>query len=260
MTRPIRYTRTVVPRESNESGLLAKALSPLARLSAGVFCNQLSAFLKEVATVGGAAAVAGLTGPYAWTVLAVAGLFGVTEAWQSAKEKKKARHLADQLDRLAKSQSNALELLHKIADGEIGVTLDLLTQEDLKDRIVAGLASAGLATSEQVDRLHRELREDHAEQRDYHTTADLLLREIQDGLAALPARLGDRLPELPPPNNNFVEADVTPNRDFVGRVRILANLHKRLEAGSVAITHAVSGEGGIGKTQVAIRYALDHGG
>ncbi len=113
-----------MPREPGQSNLLARALGPLATMSAGVLTSQLSDFLKQVATVGGAAAIAGLSGPTGWTILAVAGLFGVTGAWQSAQEKKKARRLAERFDELAERQDSALALLNDIADGKTGVTLD----------------------------------------------------------------------------------------------------------------------------------------
>ena len=50
-------------REPDQSNLLARALGPLATMSAGVLTSQLSDFLKQVALVGGAAAIAGLSGP-----------------------------------------------------------------------------------------------------------------------------------------------------------------------------------------------------
>ncbi|MCH8807766.1 MAG: tetratricopeptide repeat protein, partial [Planctomycetes bacterium] len=245
-------------REPDQSSLLARALAPLAGLSAGVLCSQLSDFLKQVALVGGTAAVAGLSGPMTWTVLAVAGLFGVTESWRSSEQKKKARRLAERLDKLADRQDTALAVLRDIADGKTGVTLDGISEREFADRIIAGLHSAGLATTEQVARLRKELSAARVEDRIFHNTADLLLREIRESLQTLHATLGDRLPAPPPPNNNFTEAGIQPNLDFVGREQVLRDLHAQLTAGDVAITHAVSGEGGIGKTQVAIRYAFEH--
>ena len=245
-------------REPDQSNLLARALAPLAGLSAGVLCSQLSDFLKQVALVGGTAAVAGLSGPMTWTVLAVAGLFGVTESWRSSEQKKKARRLAERLDKLAKRQDTALAVLHDIADGKTGVTLDGISEREFADRIIAGLQSAGLATIEQVARLGKELSAARVEDRIFHNTADLLLREIRESLQTLHATLGDRLPAPPAPNNNFADAGIQPNLDFVGREQVLRDLHAQLSDRDVAITHAVSGEGGIGKTQVAIRYAFEH--
>ena len=139
-------------RKSSEPDLLAQALSPLGKLTAGVFANQITAFLTQVATVGGAAAIAGLSGPAGAMVFAVAGLFGITEAWKSAKDKKKAARLAGEFAKLKGDQKSALQLINDIADGKAGVTLDWFTEEQLKDRIVAGLASAIDRRFRRVDR------------------------------------------------------------------------------------------------------------
>ncbi|MCH8252452.1 MAG: tetratricopeptide repeat protein, partial [Planctomycetes bacterium] len=71
-----------------------------------------------------------------------------------------------------------------------------------------------------------------------------------------------------PPRNNFASVSALFNEDFVGREAILADLHTRLQQGDVALTHALPdtraaaqalrGEGGIGKTQIAMRYAFEH--
>jgi len=55
---------------------------------------------------------------------------------------------------------------------------------------------------------------------------------------------------------NLAAAKVSTNRFFTGRVDELARLHAALTAGSVAIVHALAGEGGIGKTELAKAYAL----
>jgi len=51
------------------------------------------------------------------------------------------------------------------------------------------------------------------------------------------------------------------NRNFSGRKAVLKNLHKALKTGKgVAVTQAISGLGGVGKTQLAIEYAYRHRG
>ncbi len=62
------------------------------------------------------------------------------------------------------------------------------------------------------------------------------------------------------PRDNFLEVDIEPNNDFVGRREVLEELHERLSGGDVAITHALSGEGGVGKTEIAKAYAFEHAG
>ncbi|MBI4717143.1 MAG: tetratricopeptide repeat protein [Planctomycetes bacterium] len=63
-----------------------------------------------------------------------------------------------------------------------------------------------------------------------------------------------------PAVTNFPDHDIVRNNDFVGREDELARLHVQLSGGDVAITHALSGEGGVGKTQLAIAYAYRHQG
>lgn len=55
---------------------------------------------------------------------------------------------------------------------------------------------------------------------------------------------------------NLAAAKVAPNRFFTGRLDELQRLHTALSVGSVAIVHALAGEGGIGKTELAKAYAL----
>jgi tetratricopeptide (TPR) repeat protein len=163
---------------ANVPSLLARALGPLSRLSANLLCTQLAGFLNAIATSGGAAAAGGLSSPDGWTIAAVAGLLGVTEAWNSTSEREKAQALAARLKALADEQGTAVELLNKIADGEYGLTLDWFTQEELKERIIAGLASAGLATSGQVAEIEQRGR-DHTI---YLETLDQMLREVLNHL------------------------------------------------------------------------------
>jgi|GEM_PF-3368291 len=56
--------------------------------------------------------------------------------------------------------------------------------------------------------------------------------------------------------NNLAVAKIAPNQFFTGRTDELVRLHAALAGGSVAIVHALTGEGGIGKTELAKVYAL----
>lgn len=58
--------------------------------------------------------------------------------------------------------------------------------------------------------------------------------------------------------SNFIESGVFENPDFVGREDVLDQLHLKLTEGSVAIAQAVTGLGGVGKTEVAKSYAFRH--
>lgn len=60
--------------------------------------------------------------------------------------------------------------------------------------------------------------------------------------------------KLNPPNN----LQLTGSANFVGRQYELTLLHNRLQqAGAVAIS-AFAGMGGVGKTELAIKYAREH--
>jgi len=49
------------------------------------------------------------------------------------------------------------------------------------------------------------------------------------------------------------------NRNFTGRKRLLADLHSALQSGKLAaLTQALTGLGGVGKTQLALEYAYRH--
>jgi len=59
-----------------------------------------------------------------------------------------------------------------------------------------------------------------------------------------------------PLGNNFTDAGIVWNRLFTGREDELARLHTALAHKSQAITHAVTGAGGVGKTELARAFAL----
>ncbi len=67
-------------------------------------------------------------------------------------------------------------------------------------------------------------------------------------------------PGSPLPPNNLLAAGITPNDSFVGRVDELARLHAALGAEEgVALTQALVGDGGFGKTEIARAYLFRHG-
>ena len=90
---------------------------------------------------------------------------------------------------------------------------------------------------------------------------DALSRQIAEGFAMMKERL-DRLGsgQLSAATlktlGNLAAAKIAPNQFFTGREDELARLHTALAGGSVAIVHALTGEGGIGKTELAKVYAL----
>jgi hypothetical protein len=90
---------------------------------------------------------------------------------------------------------------------------------------------------------------------------DALAGQMADGFAMVKTRLdamarGTLSAATIKVKGNLAIAKVAPNRFFTGRVDELTRLHAALAGGSVAIVHALAGEGGIGKTELAKAYAL----
>lgn len=67
-----------------------------------------------------------------------------------------------------------------MANQEIGVTLDWITEQKIAENTLRVLASAGLATSKQLGQLSAFVEQAHKEDSIYHNTADLQLRELLD--------------------------------------------------------------------------------
>jgi tetratricopeptide (TPR) repeat protein len=103
-----------------------------------------------------------------------------------------------------------------------------------------------------LDALDDLIRAEHEKTR-AHTTADgEKTREmLTTGRARLPT-----IPEGVV--NNLADAGVRPNDDFVGRDDLIVRVHAALSAeGSAVLTHALSAEGGVGKTEIAVAYVFD---
>jgi tetratricopeptide (TPR) repeat protein len=68
------------------------------------------------------------------------------------------------------------------------------------------------------------------------------------------------LTRLGVPRGNLLEAEVRPNKDFAGRDDDLAAVALALREGGPNLSYAITGEGGIGKTELAKAYLFRHGG
>ncbi|MEQ9095038.1 MAG: FxSxx-COOH system tetratricopeptide repeat protein [Phycisphaerales bacterium] len=68
-----------------------------------------------------------------------------------------------------------------------------------------------------------------------------------------------RLPGIPEGvQNNLALAGIRPNADFEGRRDLIERVHEVLTtSGTAALAHALSAEGGVGKTEIAIAYVFD---
>ena len=87
--------------------------------------------------------------------------------------------------------------------------------------------------------------------RDYHETKVILPPEALELLRPKPAEPPGKISNIPHPHN--------PN--FTGRVDLLEKLHQALASGERAAftqTSAITGLGGVGKTQLALEYSYRH--
>jgi len=81
--------------------------------------------------------------------------------------------------------------------------------------------------------------------------SDDTLKKIVDAIT------GASTPRNPPSvRNNFADAKIIWNRLFTGRENDLAQLHQAISNKSQVITHAVTGAGGVGKTELARAFAF----
>ena len=120
--------------DPNKHGRIHKALGSL---SGSALASLVTNFLQSVAASGWATAAGALDPVTAGAVVATTTIFGISHACEGAAEQKKAGDLAKEFAKLHNQQGNALDLLNKIADGEIGVTLEWFTQEELAERTTA---------------------------------------------------------------------------------------------------------------------------
>ena len=80
--------------------------------------------------------------------------------------------------------------------------------------------------------------------------------KTRPGFPGVAAREVPEKPRFPVPLHNLPPQ----NPDFVGREHVLARLHDRLSTGQgpAVLTQAITGLGGVGKTQTALTYAYRH--
>ncbi|MBW4666952.1 MAG: ATP-binding protein [Cyanomargarita calcarea GSE-NOS-MK-12-04C] len=70
--------------------------------------------------------------------------------------------------------------------------------------------------------------------------------------------IGDRIYQTEKPINCPKYIPYTGVRQFVGREKELTNLHQQLEQPRTVAISAVAGMGGVGKSELAIKYAKEH--
>lgn len=253
--------------------------SLLADLGGAALGDTLKQFVNAAAT-GNAAKVAAVVGGLSGGPLLAIGILAAGVALQvSGKRKdKKAEteawaELSAQLASIQDDQSALTDLLTRFAErhdhflarlpGSEKAELAEWVAEEVKKAVaplMGGAASGadwdGLRTS--LGAIHQRLADlagAVAEVRgavaDVHTD----VREVRDILTTGRARL----PSIPQGiAHNFAIEGIVPNADFVGRADLLARVHRALTGGrTTTLTHALSADGGVGKTETANAYVFD---
>ncbi len=124
--------------DPKKQGRVHKALGSL---SASALAGLVTNFLQSVSKFGWAGAAAALDPVTAGAVLATTTIFGISQACEGAAERKKAGQLAEELTKeftkLGNLQGSALDLLNKIANGEIGIELNWFGVQEVAERTTA---------------------------------------------------------------------------------------------------------------------------
>lgn len=120
--------------DPNKHGRIHKALGSL---SASMLAGLVTKFLQSVSKSGWAGAAAALDPVTAGAVLATTTIFGISHACEGEAERKKAGDLAKEFAKLRSQQGKALDLLNKIADGEIGIELNWFGVQEVAERTSA---------------------------------------------------------------------------------------------------------------------------
>ena len=120
--------------DPNKHGQIRRALSGL---TGSALASLVTSFLQSVSTSGWAAAAAALDPVTAGAVLATTAVFGISHGCEGVAERKKAGELAKEFEKLGNQEGNALDLLNKIADGEIGIELNWFGVQEVAERTTA---------------------------------------------------------------------------------------------------------------------------
>ena len=223
-----------MPRQKKPSLLCPTdlGLDATRTVSSAVLLSQVNDFIKDVATKGWAVAVAGLNPATIGPVLTISLVLGVAKQIKDKKEKQKVLAMADKLCQLCDDQHTALEILRDLKYGEIelNVHLDRFEQQELVDLIDADMAVQ------------------------FEDLENRLFPFLQRFLDAI-----SQAQNIQHARSNLHRAPQEQN--FVGRQALLDKVHALLASGSsAALSHSVAGEGGVGKTQIAVQYAIRHAG
>ncbi len=148
---------------------------------------------------------------------------------------------------LAKNQELTLALLRgvdtKIDRLQASMDISAEHQREIK-RVVGRLEGEVERSAELLGRVDAQL----GDMRSVLESSHELLREVHAEIVRSPQSRAD---------NNLGAAPYTPDDAFYGRDEMLGVLKNKLAPGrAVALTHALSGEGGIGKTAIAYHYAI----
>ena len=115
-------------------GRIHKALGSL---SASALAGLVTNFLQSVSKLGWTAAAAALDPVTAGAVVATTTIFGISHACEGTADRERAAQLSEEFAKLRKQEGTALDLLNKIADGEVGIALDWFSVQEIAERTSA---------------------------------------------------------------------------------------------------------------------------
>lgn len=241
-------------------------------LSAGTVGTVLQDFCTACSKgdkVAIASILGGLTGGPLLAVGLLAGGVGL-QVWGQSREAKKQREryaeLAAKIAACKDDTQQLIDLVEPIADH----------REFVQARL-PGYEKADLAqwVAKEVKKTLAPLLPDDAKPIDWDVLRIYIEsnKAILDDLRAIATETRDntaevldilktgraRLPGIPEGvQNNLALAGIRPNADFEGRRNLIERVHEALsQSQTAALAHALSAEGGVGKTEIAIAYVFD---
>ncbi|MEO1584570.1 MAG: tetratricopeptide repeat protein [Planctomycetota bacterium] len=224
------------------------------------------------ATIATTGTVLALSGPAGWCVAAGIAALSAAVVLDKRKQDSKARELQVTLEQYVSKQglqNRALEdvLIHALDDPDLE---DLLPPGIGREPLAAMLAILKAKGDEQKRLLEENsalVEAVEAAIGERHEEVMAAINQVAGGVETIDDRTAEMQaewragrvssPTIPEGvTNNLHAALVRRNPRFVGRGELLRDLHTMLTAGTNAsLSHALSADGGVGKTEIAAAYA-----
>ncbi|MFI4881469.1 MAG: NB-ARC domain-containing protein, partial [Phycisphaerales bacterium JB064] len=236
------------------SSRMADALAAASGVSASVLWGNVGSMVYDAMTKPGgfAEAVACIDPAVAAPVIAVATGLGIVKKLKGKSSKAELQKLVEACEEIKAQTQDLAQTLQDVIDGTspLNVELDDFTKLELSEFIENRWAKEGSAFRQT---LNEEFEKALAE----HPRFEQIIDRLDKVLRLLERRQIVEATDAPPaPRSNFAEVGIHWNRFYTGRDDDLLRLREAMATGSQAIAHAIDGEGGIGKTEIARAYAF----